>query len=119
VIIWVDAQISPSIADFIEKEFGVAAASARRLGLLRANDTEIFDAARTAQAIVLTKDGDFVLQLERYGPPPKIVWLRCGNTSNSHLRELLKQLFPAALRLLDSGESLVEIVDSGGVAVEQ
>jgi predicted nuclease of predicted toxin-antitoxin system len=111
VIIWVDAQMSPSLAPWITQEFGIEAASARHLGLITAIDPEIFDAARKVGATVLTKDSDFVLLLERFGPPPSVLWVRCGNTSNDHLRKVLRDTLRNALALLGSGESLVEIND--------
>ena len=46
-------------------------------------------AARNAQAIIVTKDIDFLRLLERHGPPPQILWLTCGNTSNERLVEIL------------------------------
>ena len=57
----------------------------------------------------MTKDNDFVLLLDRLGPPPQIIWLRCGNTSNSRLREILTGTLPKTLELLRFGERLVEI----------
>lgn len=60
---------------------------------------------------MLTKDSDFVHLLERFGPPPQVIWLTCGNTSNAHLRQLLVRALPQALALLKSGERLVEISD--------
>ncbi len=47
--------------------------------------------------------------LERYGSPPKIIWLTCGNTSDAALREIFATHFQEAMRLLDSGKDLVEI----------
>ncbi len=41
----------------------------RDLGLRDAKDTEIFQAARQAGAVVMTKDSDFAMLLERFGPP--------------------------------------------------
>lgn len=111
MIVWVDAQLSPAIAPWLAAEFGVEAFSARHLGFVNAKDREIFLAAREANAIVLTKDADFTLWLERLGPPPRILWLRCGNTSNKHLKQLLHKVLPAALEMVESGEALVEIAD--------
>lgn len=110
-MIWVDAQLSPALAPWITKELGVEAISVRRLNLLVAKDPKIFTAARDAEAIVLTKDSDFVLLLERLGPPPAVLWVRCGNTSNAHLRTVLLRTLKNALALIDAGESLVEILD--------
>ncbi len=57
----------------------------------------------------MTKDADFVALLSRRGPPPAIVWVRCGNTSNANLREVLSKTWSEAVRLLEAGEPLVEI----------
>jgi predicted nuclease of predicted toxin-antitoxin system len=67
VIIWVDAQLSPALAPWISQQFNIEAVSVRRLGLLDAKDPVIFQAAREANAIVLTKDVDFTLLLDRLG----------------------------------------------------
>ena len=107
--IWIDAQLSPGLAPWIERELGIAARSVSRLGLRDAADEEIFAAARQARAIVLTKDADFERLLAAHGPPPRVVWLTFGNTSNAHAREVLRSTLPAALSILSSGESLVEI----------
>lgn len=79
--------------------------------MVKAKDPTIFQAAREAKAVVLTKDADFTLLLERFGAPPQVLWIRCGNTSNAHLRQVLLQTLPHALGLLQSGEPLVEITD--------
>lgn len=107
--IWVDAQVSPEIAVWISERFKLNAEAVRDIGLRDAEDLEIFNAARNADAVVVTKDRDFVLLLNRFGPPPKIIWLRCGNTSNERLKEILLQTLEEAVGLLVSGESLVEI----------
>jgi predicted nuclease of predicted toxin-antitoxin system len=69
----------------------------------------IFRAARDANAIVLTKDSDFVRLLEREGRPPQVALLTCGNTSNSGLREILERSWMTVAAMLTKGEPLVEI----------
>jgi predicted nuclease of predicted toxin-antitoxin system len=59
----------------------------------------------------MSKDADFVRLLDELGPPPQIIWLTCGNTSNAHLRQLLGSAFPRALEMVSAGESLIEISD--------
>ena len=107
--IWVDAHLSPRIARWITENYPVTALPLREIGLRNAEDDEIFAAARTAPANVLTKDSDFVRLLEQHGSPPKILWLTCGNTSDAALRQILGQHLSTALSLLDGGEDLVEI----------
>lgn len=107
--LWIDAQMSPAIAAWVDSNFAVSATAIRDLGLRDAEDKEIFEAARRESAIVLTKDSDFVLLLDRLGAPPQVIWVTCGNTSNARLREILTNTLPKALELLQSGENLVEI----------
>jgi len=107
--IWVDAQLSPRTARWIAAHFPVEAIPLRELNLRDASDDDIFAAARAANAIVLTKDSDFVRLLEQHGSPPKILWLTCGNTSEAALQQILSQHLSTALGLLEGGEDLVEI----------
>lgn len=58
---------------------------------------------------MMTKDSDFVKLLEELGPPPQVIWLTCGNTSNARLKQILTKALPQAVILLESGEPLVEI----------
>lgn len=110
--LWLDAQLPPSVAAWIEATFGVECRAVRDLGLRAAKDRSIFLAARDVGAVVMTKDKDFVDLQRRLGPPPTVLWVTCGNTSNARLREVLASVLPAALRLIESGESLVEIGDA-------
>ena len=108
-MVWVDAQLSPRTAHWIAANFPIAAAPLRDLGLRDASDKDIFAAARLANAIVLTKDSDFVRLLEQHGSPPKVLWLTCGNTSETVLQQILSRHLSAALTLFANGEELVEI----------
>jgi predicted nuclease of predicted toxin-antitoxin system len=111
VIFWIDAQLDPSLAPWLTAEFGVEAYSFQYLGFRNAKDRVVFDAARRANAVVITKDVDFVLLLESKGPPPSIVWIRSGNTSTAAMKQSLRTLFPRAQHLLASGETLIEVAD--------
>lgn len=112
--VWVDAQLSPAIASWLRETFDAEATAVRDLDLQHGEDHIIFERARAAGAIVITKDRDFADLVTRRGPPPQIVWLTCGNTSNASLRAILATAWPHAATLLDAGEPLVEI---GGVAM--
>ena len=87
----------------------MSAVAIRDLGLRDAEDKEIFEAARQEKAVVMTKDSDFVLLLDKLGAPPQVIWVTCGNTSNARLKEVLTHTLPKALDLLNLGEMLVEI----------
>lgn len=111
MIIWLDAQLPPAAAAWITATFAVETRAVRGLGLRDAKDSSVFEAARAADAVVMTKDSDFVEMLRRLGPPPKILWVTCGNTSNARLREILNRALPAAIAPLEGGENMVEIGD--------
>src|SRR4051794_22256573 len=107
--IWLDAQLSPAIADWVSSEFGIECIALRDLGLRDAEDREIFELARAKDVTVMTKDRDFVALVDRFGSPPRLILLTCGNTSNARLTEILEYALRDAVALLESGESLVEI----------
>ena len=109
MIIWLDAHLSPGIVVWITATFDITAYALRDVGLRDAEDSEIFEAAKAQEAIIITKDSDFVDLANRFGAPPQIIWLTCGNTSNSRLKEILNARFLEALAILRSGEVLVEI----------
>ena len=113
MVVWTDAHLSPALASWLQATFGVEAAPLRELGLRDAEDAVIFAAARQAGAVLVTKDSDFVGLLARHGPPPQVIWLTCGNTSNAALRSILADSWPRVAQLLGAGEPLVEISGRG------
>lgn len=107
--VWLDAHLSPVIAPWLAATFGVSAVPVRDLGLRDAPDSPIFQAARTAGAVVMTKDADFPEMVGRLGAPPQVLWLRCGNTSNAALKALLSTELLAALARIAAGDPVVEV----------
>ncbi len=106
----IDAQLSPHLAVWISQQFGIEAFSVKFLGLRDAEDITIFEKARELEAIVITKDDDFVRLINQKGSPPKIIWVTCGNTSNERMKQILVQHLQNALTLLETSD-LVEIAD--------
>ena len=109
MIIWIDAQLPPTLAAWIVATFDVTAVSLRELGLRDAKDIEIFEAAKQSNVVIMSKDSDFVDLVCRLGTPPQILWLTCGNVTNRNLRELLTATLPTAIAQLQQGEIVVEI----------
>jgi len=93
----------------MSSQLGVTASAMRDLELLTAKDKTIFERARLARAVILTKDADFLELLRRHGPPPAIVWLTTGNSSNARVRALLESSWHEIRRCLDQGEGLVKV----------
>ena len=89
--LWLDAQLSPEMASWIAKQFAIEAVPVRDVGLRDASDVQIFEASKQADVVLVTKDSDFSHLIERLGSPPRIIWLRCGNTSNERLRQIFER----------------------------
>ncbi len=110
--IWIDAQLPPTLANWLTETFDLEAEALRDLELRDARDIEIFAAARAENAVIMTKDSDFIDLVCRLGTPPQILWLTCGNVTNRSLRQLLGATLPDALEQLRQGEMIVEISNS-------
>ena len=73
--------------------------------LEQADDVEIWEYAKKNDFVIVTKDSDFhELSLLR-GPPPKVIWLRIGNTSKASVIRLLTE----------NSREIKEIVEDGTV----
>jgi predicted nuclease of predicted toxin-antitoxin system len=108
-MIWLDAHLSPRVARWIQDSLGHDAQALRDIGLRDAEDEAIFEQARKESVVILTKDKDFVDLAGRLGSPPAVIWLRCGNTSEAALKQILADHLDEALGFIASGEGLVEI----------
>ena len=59
MMLWLDA-LPVLLAGWIEANLQMKAVAVRDLGLRDSSDREIFEAAREANAILISKDSDFV-----------------------------------------------------------
>jgi predicted nuclease of predicted toxin-antitoxin system len=112
MILWLDAQLPPALAAWIVATFGIPTQAIRDLGLTTAKDPEIFQAARDAKAVVITKDADFAELVERLGAPPQVLWVTCGNTTNTRLKQILSKCMPMAIAKVQAGDPLIELADN-------
>jgi len=111
-VVWVDAQLPPSLAHWLTSQHGERASHVQDLGLLHESDGHIFDAAVGfgEPVVLVTKDADFIDLLHHRGPPPIIVWLRTGNVTNRDLRRIISGAWARTTELILAGETLVEII---------
>jgi predicted nuclease of predicted toxin-antitoxin system len=63
----------------------------RLLGMAEADDRSIWQYARTNGFVIVSQDADFADMATLYGPPPKVIWLRCGNQTNEVVEMLLRK----------------------------
>ncbi len=104
--LWLDQMLPRRLCERIGK---VTGCDTSHVGTGYLDDETIFQAAREARAVLLSKDGDFVTLIERLGPPPQMSWLRCGNRSNQELERILAATLPDAIARLERGEPIVEV----------
>ena len=63
----------------------------RLLGMEEADDRSIWLYARSHGFVLVSQDADFADIAMLYGPPPKVIWLRCGNQPNDVIESLLRK----------------------------
>jgi predicted nuclease of predicted toxin-antitoxin system len=104
----VDAQLPPALAQYLA-DYGLPARHVSRIGLGVAPDAEIWAYAVQHQAVLVTKDEDFVQLARRSAPGTSVVWLRLGNITNRALWRALEPVLPEVISALEAGDRVVEI----------
>ncbi len=61
------------------------------LGLSGAADRTVWDRAADGGFILVTKDEDFHRLSVMLGPPPKVIWVRLGNSTTPAVEVLLRR----------------------------
>ncbi len=108
--IYLDAHIPPSLAPWITENYTIETYSFDFMGWRDKLDKEVFMLMKKEPSVIITKDEDFVNLVSKYKSPPKVIWLTCGNTSKSKLKEIFSKLLETTLALLNDND-LVEISD--------
>ncbi|MEQ8302042.1 MAG: DUF5615 family PIN-like protein [Cyclobacteriaceae bacterium] len=62
-----------------------------KLGLLNKPDLDIWEFARREDYVIVTFDSDYYDLSLTKGQPPKLIWIRTGNTTTSNIDRLLTQ----------------------------
>ncbi len=71
-------------------------------GFTEAMDSEIWEFAKSQEFCIVTQDADFAERSRLYGSPPKVIWLRCGNTPTSNVEAILRSGAEEIQEFLDS-----------------
>jgi predicted nuclease of predicted toxin-antitoxin system len=61
----------------------------RLLGLAEADDHALWHYAQANGFTLVSQDSDFADMAALFGPPPRIIWLRCGNQPTESIDKLL------------------------------
>lgn len=108
--IWLDTNISPIIAKWMNEDMSITVKSSYSLSLHHLPDVEIYQRAKIqGNVILLSKDADFPELISRLGAPPKLINLKIGNCDNRKLWEFLQPHIKNAYELLTTSD--IDIVD--------
>jgi len=83
----------------------------RELGLENATDSEIFKYAKDNHFTIVTFDSDFCELSVLKGFPPKIIWIRTGNTTTKNLEVLLKSKHKVIEQFFKENFACLEITE--------
>lgn len=64
-------------------------------GFEQADDETIWNYARDNGYVIISKDADFHQRSFVRGFPPKVIWIRCGNSSTTKIENILKENYLA------------------------
>ncbi|BAU54194.1 DUF5615 family PIN-like protein [Mucilaginibacter gotjawali] len=107
--ILLDQNISFRVVSLLSDVFGHVK-QVKQLNLVDASDLEIWNYAFKNDFTIVTFDSDFIDLATLKGTPPKVVWLRFGNSSNLKIaNKLLSKSTEIKEFVLNSEISFLEI----------
>ena len=62
----------------------------RRANLDTADDRTVWEFAKANGFVIVSLDADFADMAALHGPPPKVIWLRCGNQTTEFIEKLFR-----------------------------
>ena len=83
-----DENLSRRIVPFLQNAYP-GSTQVALVGLEQASDQEIWCYARGNNFVIVTKDSDYYELSLVHGDPPKIIWLKTGNTTKSAVVQML------------------------------
>src|SRR6185437_9217489 len=95
-----DVNVPPRLVAFF-RERNCEALHVYDIGLATAGDKAIWDFARERDAIIVTKDTDFI-RLGTAPPGPRVILVCTGNCSNKTLFAKLSEALPQILDLFET-----------------
>jgi predicted nuclease of predicted toxin-antitoxin system len=98
-----DQNLSPRLPHLLADIYP-ASVHVREARLREADDSEIWQYAKTNGFAIVSKDSDFQQRSLLLGAPPKFIWLRVGNCTVKLTEELLRS-YSAAIHTFDLDNS--------------
>lgn len=80
------------------------------VGLGAATDRDIWEFARRHDYVIMSKDSDFNDLAFVHGPPPKVIWLRLGNSSTANIARTLADNHAVIQAFVDNDDDAVLVI---------
>jgi len=77
----------------------------RNVGLLGGEDQIIWEFAAQRGFILVSKDTDFYDRSVLYGVPPKVIWLRIGNSTVAETANMLRHQYIVIRHFIEDAEA--------------
>ena len=104
----IDAQLPRALARFLEGQ-GYIAEHVNSLRLGGMSDAHIWSYVVRHQAVLVTKDEDFIELAERSKKIQALIWVKLGNTRNRVLLAVFARALSGILESVRSGERIIVI----------
>lgn len=80
------------------------------LGLRGSTDASVWEYAKSAGFVLVSKDSDFRQMSFQYGAPPKVVWLSVGNAGTPVILRLLREAQEEVKRFVADPEAALLVL---------
>ena len=104
----VDNQLPIALAQHLQQS-GMDCQHVLDVGLAEASDAEICRYAEEHNAVIISKDEDFLHLVKRPESRLKFVWVRLGNCRTAALLSAVDHFWPTLESCLDAGDRIVEL----------
>ena len=101
----------PQHLAYVIRDLGHEATHTALEALEAADDGTVWHWAAERNAIIISKDQDFSNRLVE-GRPPRLIWIRWGNTRKQDLTRRFTTLWPEIIAALNAGEWMIELADA-------
>lgn len=104
----VDNQLPIALAHHLQQR-GLDCQHVLDIGLAEASDAEICRHAEDHDAVIISKDQDFLHLVKRTESRLRFVWVRLGNCRTSALLSAVDNFWPTLESCLGAGDRVVEL----------
>ena len=84
----------------------------KTLALTNTDDGIIWEYAKANNFVIVSKDSDFHQQALLYGYPPKLIYLRIGNSPTSRIVQILRDNFDTIIQFGDKKSESIFVLGS-------